>query len=328
MLKKSENYDVNYLATVVEIKELKPHPNADRLDLLEIFGGNVIVAKGQYKSGDLVVYFPIETKISGEFLHWANLFDKPEMNADTNVKGLFTGQQRVKPVKLRGVPSEGFVFSVKKLAEFFGVSEKVFKVGESFDMVGDKVLLEKWVSGAKKEQEPSKKNRLPKWVQTLPRPIRAFLGNRFYNKKDDGVASQIVKGQFHFHYSTPNFKKTSFMVSADDDITISSKWHGCVKHDTPIETLEYGWLPIRDIVDKRLVVHVRGYDTENDTVKWVKVDDYYFKANDGDWYEVELDNGKILTITGNNPVWMADLQCYRKVDNLKIGDNLLLENCT
>jgi len=325
MLKKSENHDINYLATVVELDNLKSHPNADKLEIFEIYGGNVIVAKGLYPIGEKVVYFPLDSKISAEFLSWANLLDKAELNADGKTKGFFGSQFRVKPIRLRQIPSEGFVYPVSKIAEFFGVDEKVFKVGESFDMVGDKVLLEKWVSGAVK-RESAPKRPLPKWVQIMPRPIRKFLGARFFNRKDAGFSQRIVQGQFHFHYSTPALGKMVFCIDPEDEITISSKMHGCVKHDTPIETLEYGWLPIKNIVDAKLDVHVRGYDTENDIVKWVKVDDYYFKADDGEWYEIETEDGKKITITGNNPVWLPHLGCYRKVEHLKIGDDLLVIN--
>lgn len=51
MLKTSENADPNYLAEVIVCPELKPHPNADRLQILNIFGGEVIVAKNQYVKG-------------------------------------------------------------------------------------------------------------------------------------------------------------------------------------------------------------------------------------------------------------------------------------
>lgn len=226
MLNKLKNWDINYLATVVEIGKLKPHPNADRLEIFEIYGGNVVVGKGQYKSGDLVVYFPIETKLSGEFLHWANLFDTPELNADTNIKGLFGGQQRVKPVKLRQIPSEGFVFPVSELAKFFNVSAKVFKVGKSFDAVGDKVLLEKWVPNVKSARSNVRQGNLPKWVQILPRPIRKLVAHHLYNKKDSGISSLIVDGQFKYHYSTPQLGRTMFLINPDDEITISHKWHG------------------------------------------------------------------------------------------------------
>jgi len=225
MLKKSENHDINYLATVVELDNLKDHPNADKLEIFEIYGGNVIVAKGLYPIGEKVVYFPLDSKISVEFLSWANLLDKAELNADGKTKGFFGSQFRVKPIRLRQIPSEGFVYPVSKIAEFFGVDEKVFKVGESFDMVGDKVLLEKWVSGAVKRESAPKKP-LPKWVQIMPRPIRKFLGARFFNRKDAGFSQRIVQGQFHFHYSTPALGKMVFCIDPEDEITISSKFHG------------------------------------------------------------------------------------------------------
>jgi hypothetical protein len=240
----------------------------------------------------------------------------------------------VKAVKLREIPSQGFLFKVSKLAEYYGVKESVFKLGESFDTVNDDLLAKKYVSGERKSgnQNESKK-RIPKWIENtvrvFPLPIRKRLYtgiNYLYDKNKQGIGSLIVDGQWHFHGSTEQLGKNIFKVDPDNDVVVSCKMHGCVKHDTPIETLEYGFLPIKKIVDERLAVHVRGYDTEKDEIKWVKVDDYYFKKNDGVWYEVELEDGQKIVITGNNPVWMADLDCYRKVENLKIGDVLLVKN--
>lgn len=226
-LKRSEKYSENYSATVVKIDNLSKHPNADKLMVFEYLGGNVITGTDA-KIGDIVVYFPIESSLNPEFVSWANLFDDPTLNADGVSKGFFSakGRQRVKPIKLRGIPSEGFIYPVSKLAEFYKVDVSIFKVGESFDSVGDNILLEKWVSGAKQTEQSVRKVKLPVWVQKLPRPIRKFIGNRFYSKKDDGIKSNIVQGQFNFHYDTSNFAKSFFVVKPDDTITISDKWHG------------------------------------------------------------------------------------------------------
>ena len=40
--------------------------------------------------------------------------------------------------------------------------------------------------------------------------------------------------------------------------------------------------------------------------------------------EIELEDGTKLTITGNNPVWLPTLNCYRRVDELKQGDYVLM----
>jgi hypothetical protein len=227
MLKKSKDCDENYLATVVTLDNMKEHPNADRLVIIELFGVNVITAKGSYELNQKMIYFPIETRINAEFLSWANLFDNPEMNADRLSKGFFSyKQQRTRPVRLRGIPSEGFLYPVSKIANFFGVSEDVFKVGTSFDMVGDKVLLEKFVPEVKDDSQKGRNKGTPKWMSILPLPIRKVVGRLFYNKKRYSIANRIVDGQFHFHYSTNNLSKSIFAVKPEDHITITSKIHG------------------------------------------------------------------------------------------------------
>lgn len=48
---------------VVKINSINSHPNADRLDIVTIEGMayQVISAKGNFQSGDLAFYFPIDS---------------------------------------------------------------------------------------------------------------------------------------------------------------------------------------------------------------------------------------------------------------------------
>ena len=238
MISISKNCDPNYLATVIECPELKQHPNADRLEIATVFGGDVIVAKGQYQKGEPLCYFPVESCISQKFLAWANLLDKAESNADGKTKGFFSikgdGYSRVKAVKLREIPSQGFLFKVSKLAEYYGVKESVFKLGESFDTVNDDLLAKKYVSGERKSgnQNESKK-RIPKWIENtvrvFPLPIRKRLYtgiNYLYDKNKQGIGSLIVDGQWHFHGSTEQLGKNIFKVDPDNDVVVSCKMHG------------------------------------------------------------------------------------------------------
>ena len=52
-----------HVGYVVQIQELKPHSNADRLQIAVIFGASVIVGL-DVKVGDLGVYFPIDLQLS------------------------------------------------------------------------------------------------------------------------------------------------------------------------------------------------------------------------------------------------------------------------
>jgi hypothetical protein len=237
MIEISKDADPNYLATVIECPELRDHPNADRLQLLTIFGGDVIVAKNLYTEGEKLVFFPVESCISHKFLSWGNLLDKAELNADGKTKGFFTTKgdthSRVKAVKLRETPSQGFVFQAFRLAEYYGISESEFKVGESFDTVENDLLVKKYIRNEKNFGKPNvSKKRIPKWVESIirvfPLPIRKKLygGINYFYGKPDGIGSLIVDGQWRFHYRTENAGKNIFTLNPDDEIVVSSKLHG------------------------------------------------------------------------------------------------------
>lgn len=231
----SKDADPNYLATVVLCPKLKEHPNANKLEIATVFGGDVIVAKDCYNVGEKIIYFPVESCISTAFLSWANLLDKAELNFDGKTKGFFSPKNgRVKAVKLREIPSQGFLFKVSKLAEYYGIDESVFKVGESFDTVKDDLLVKKYIKNeSNKGTANVSKKRIPKWLEStirvFPLPIRKGLYvviNSYYNKKAEGIKSLIVEGQWRFHYKTEQAGRNIFTINPDDEIVISSKWHG------------------------------------------------------------------------------------------------------
>lgn len=231
----TEGYDPNYLAVVVTIKNISPHSNADKLECTEVFGNNIIIGKGSYSVGETVVYFPVESCISLKFLSWANLLEKPELNSDQKTKGYFDCKKgRVRAVSLRSMPSQGFLFKVSELAKYYDVDEKLFKVGDCFNCVGDDTLVTKWVKETKGTNTSVKKSRVPRWLEStigvFPRPVRLqaykFV-NAWYNRNAEGIKNRIVDGQFAFHYSTEQLGRNIYLVKPDDDITITVKCHGC-----------------------------------------------------------------------------------------------------
>jgi hypothetical protein len=44
------------VATIEQIKEVRPHPNADALELATIKGWQVCIKKNEFKAGDLCIY--------------------------------------------------------------------------------------------------------------------------------------------------------------------------------------------------------------------------------------------------------------------------------
>jgi len=100
-----------------EVKVVKififEHPNADALEIGRIGdpdGFQVVVKKGLYKTGDLVVYVP-ENSVVPEWVLKKYLFWSEEKG-----KGMLAGSKgdRVKMVKLRDVPSLGICIPVER----------------------------------------------------------------------------------------------------------------------------------------------------------------------------------------------------------------------
>ena len=87
------------IVPVVVVNNVRPHPNADRLDLCEVLGYQMVTGKGRWKSGMLGVYFPADTILPEK---WAKEFD---------VEHLLQGKEanRVGRCRLRGEPSFGLI---------------------------------------------------------------------------------------------------------------------------------------------------------------------------------------------------------------------------
>ena len=83
ILKKDAN--PNYLATICKIGEVFPIEGADRLVKTVINGYDIVISK-DYKPGDIVVYFPVESAISEKYLSANNLYERGEFELNSNAE--------------------------------------------------------------------------------------------------------------------------------------------------------------------------------------------------------------------------------------------------
>lgn len=100
-----------FAVTVEQIEALHPIEGADRIELAQIGLYRSVVGKGTYSVGDLCVYIPEAAILPDALIEELGLVGK--------LAG--SGKNRVKPVKLRGVLSQGIVCRPKVLcaAEVF-----------------------------------------------------------------------------------------------------------------------------------------------------------------------------------------------------------------
>ncbi len=84
---------------VVQVDQVTPHPNADRLEIATVKGWQCVVGKGEFQAGDKGFYFPIDSVLPQAVRDY--LF------ADTKV----TPPTRIKTMAIRGAVSQGLLVS-------------------------------------------------------------------------------------------------------------------------------------------------------------------------------------------------------------------------
>jgi RNA ligase (TIGR02306 family) len=113
-LAKFKGANLSTLAVKVErIRSVEPHPNADRLDLVQVLDWRCVAQKGAFKEGDLCVYFPIDSILPQSV---EDLIFGP----DAKVK---LTNHRIKTIKLRGAISQGLVVEPRTLGFGFDLFE-------------------------------------------------------------------------------------------------------------------------------------------------------------------------------------------------------------
>ena len=153
-----------YQAYITTIKNLRPHPNADRLDLGECFGNTVCVGRWEYAEGDLVVYFPTDGQLSVEFAEKNNLLRKKDADGN-NIGGYMDPDKRnVTTIRLRGEKSDGLFLPIYCLDYCFeGCAAEHLKVGDTIDIVNGHDICTKYIPTKKVRQSGiSKTNKIKK----------------------------------------------------------------------------------------------------------------------------------------------------------------------
>jgi RNA ligase (TIGR02306 family) len=115
------------LATIRLVDEVFPIENADRLEQVAIGGWRVVVGKGEFKKGDKVVYFEIDSALPVTDERYDFLKERC-LKRWMNHGELILETIRIKSIKLRGVVSQGLVMPIMlfpELALNFNIGDDV-----------------------------------------------------------------------------------------------------------------------------------------------------------------------------------------------------------
>lgn len=198
----SKEANMNYLAKVVELKGIRKHNNADKLQIVSIDFQDVVTGMDA-KDGDIYVYFPVECTINKDFLSYTNSFREKSLNADDTKVGFFEENSRVKAMRLRGEKSCGYIVPVDTVEQFTGIVIRDF-VGEEFDTIGDTLMCKKYIPKNLKQDGS---------------------GNKLKQGKSP-KESRLIEGQVHLHIDTANFRKNAHKINPKDIISVTYKTHG------------------------------------------------------------------------------------------------------
>ena len=144
--------------------------------------------------------------------------------------GFFNKTGRVRSIRLGGVQSMGYLFTLDELAKYNPNVKNISLnqyVGEDFDTIEDKLFIKAYVPFVPERRQVSKVEKRNKKIEQFDR---------------------MVKGEFSFHYDTQMFARCINLFKPTDKVVISNKLHGtsliCGKLHvkTPIKIPFYKWI--------------------------------------------------------------------------------------
>jgi len=151
-----------HVGYIVKVEFLRPHSNADRLNILTVFGEDTCVSK-EVQVGDIGIYFPCDLQLSEEYCDQNHLCrKKADGTPDTGY--LERNTRHVTAIKLRGEKSSGLYMPLSSLAYCGNAS---FEVGQKIDMVNGHEICRKYIprsntrQGQVSEGNRTRKKRVP-----------------------------------------------------------------------------------------------------------------------------------------------------------------------
>lgn len=316
------------LATVRTIDGLENIEGADNIEIARVGGWKVVVGKGIYNVGDKVVYFEIDSLLPIE----------PEFNflKESNIRELPDGTRgyRLKTIKLKGQISQGLVLPINDAINIIKRNvKKTCRQAIDEDEIVNIPRFNQYTESIKEFSDDLIDDLVNIGNMSIGRDVTNDLGVRKYEVATTSGGGSGKKSNFpHFIPKTDEeriqnlSKEIPNWLYKEIPFYITEKLDGCLDKDTLIET-EDGKKTIREICKNRYTGKVKSYDVDNGEVVWRNILSHSVKEpDDHQWFEITLEDDTTIKITGNHEVWLPNLNCWRRVDQLNGDEEFLLKN--
>lgn len=193
---------MNNCATIVKINAIQKHPNADRLQIISLFGTQVI-SDMDTKQDDLMIYFDSNLKLSNDYCKNNNLFRTKELNIDQTKSGYVDDNCRVKAIKLKGEFSDGILMPLNSLDFINKLNINELIQGFEFNDINGINICEKYI------------------------PVQQKSANKQGNNEKKNRGRKAPKSpMFVEHWDTSQFFKNQHVIPAQTILYLEEKIHG------------------------------------------------------------------------------------------------------
>ena len=184
------------LASIRMIDEINPIENADAIEVATIGGWKVVVKKGEFKAGELAVYFEIDSWIPVELAPFLCKGTEPRVYG--GVRG-----ERLRTIRLRGQISQGLLLPLEPTCA--NIASQLF---EGLDVTFP-LNIQKWEAPINAQLAGMARGNFPpavpktdqERIQNLKKELETYRGKRFeITEKLDGSSCTFymdTEGEFH-----------------------------------------------------------------------------------------------------------------------------------
>lgn len=213
---------------VTTLKDVRPHPNADKLVLATCFVNTVCVAKDKYTEGEIGVYFPVDLQLSMEFCQKNGLLAVYENGKNVSGGYMDPAKRNVKAIKLRGEQSDGLFLPLSCLA-YTGVDMDSLNIGDTITTVNGHEICRKYI----------------------PRGKRQATAAGGAGKRAKRKAKRSIAPVFYEHIDTEQLAYNLHMFKSGDLIEITRKLHGTSARTSHTKVLKGFKRTLLDIILRR-----------------------------------------------------------------------------
>ncbi len=219
-MSKKTTADPNHSAHIVELTNVRPHSNADRLKLATVLGSTIVVGI-EAKDGDTGLYFQSGLQLNVDYAKANDLIRRKDPKTGKPAGGMFDDNCRVRTQTFRKEKSDGFFIGLESLVNYGiedGIVQNLYNsgLGEYFETIDGKPLCNKYVP---------KNTKIPGTPNTQK------------------AAKKASYPMFKEHFDTTQVRFVIDQFKPNDTITITEKLHGTSQRSTnTLVTVKHrGW---------------------------------------------------------------------------------------